>query len=108
MQEGIGLDAINDAFLLESSVYRVLKKYCGQQPYYLHLLELFLQVSPAPQPLPDFLGSGPFLMFDSMCISECSLNPWASCWTQPAFGLTGAETGLGVCTVLLAFSWRTV
>ncbi|XP_014744796.1 PREDICTED: farnesyl pyrophosphate synthase [Sturnus vulgaris] len=42
-KEGIGLDAINDAFLLESSVYRLLRKYCGQQPYYLHLLELFLQ-----------------------------------------------------------------
>ncbi|NXL89612.1 FPPS synthase, partial [Alectura lathami] len=42
-QEGVGLDAINDAFLLESSVYRMLKKYCGQRPYYLHLLELFLQ-----------------------------------------------------------------
>ncbi|NWI45257.1 FPPS synthase, partial [Picathartes gymnocephalus] len=42
-QEGIGLDAINDAFLLESSVYRLLRRYCGQQPYYLHLLELFLQ-----------------------------------------------------------------
>ncbi|NXF13746.1 FPPS synthase, partial [Smithornis capensis] len=42
-QEGIGLDAINDAFLLESSVYRLLKHYCGHQPYYLHLLELFLQ-----------------------------------------------------------------
>ncbi|XP_066062938.1 farnesyl pyrophosphate synthase isoform X2 [Chamaea fasciata] len=43
-KEGIGLDAINDAFLLESSVYRLLRRYCGQQPYYLHLLELFLQV----------------------------------------------------------------
>uniref|UniRef100_A0A8B9DNP9 Farnesyl pyrophosphate synthase n=1 Tax=Anser cygnoides TaxID=8845 RepID=A0A8B9DNP9_ANSCY len=42
-KEGIGLDAINDAFLLESSVYRMLKKYCGERPYYLHLLELFLQ-----------------------------------------------------------------
>ncbi|NXY87544.1 FPPS synthase, partial [Alcedo cyanopectus] len=42
-QEGIGLDAVNDAFLLESSVYRLLKKYCGQRPFYLHLLELFLQ-----------------------------------------------------------------
>ncbi|NWU84352.1 FPPS synthase, partial [Onychorhynchus coronatus] len=42
-QEGVGLDAINDAFLLESSVYRLLKKYCGGQPYYVHLLELFLQ-----------------------------------------------------------------
>uniref|UniRef100_A0A8D2QGI3 (2E,6E)-farnesyl diphosphate synthase n=1 Tax=Zonotrichia albicollis TaxID=44394 RepID=A0A8D2QGI3_ZONAL len=44
-KEGIGLDAINDAFLLESSVYRLLRRYCGQQPFYLHLLELFLQVS---------------------------------------------------------------
>ncbi|KAF1549375.1 Farnesyl pyrophosphate synthase, partial [Eudyptes schlegeli] len=44
-QEGIGLDAINDAFLLESSVYRLLKKYCGERPYYLHLLELFLQTA---------------------------------------------------------------
>lgn len=48
MQEGIGLDAINDALLLESSIYRLLKKYCGEHPYYVHLLELFLQVSPAP------------------------------------------------------------
>ncbi|NWZ86503.1 FPPS synthase, partial [Poecile atricapillus] len=61
-KEGIGLDAINDAFLLESSVYQLLKRYCGQQPYYLHLLELFLQVSPSPQTLPDFLQSGPFLI----------------------------------------------
>ncbi|NXH09459.1 FPPS synthase, partial [Bucco capensis] len=44
-QEGIGLDAINDAFLLESSLYRLLKKYCGKHPYYLHLLELFLQTA---------------------------------------------------------------
>ncbi|NXM51050.1 FPPS synthase, partial [Gymnorhina tibicen] len=69
-KEGIGLDAVNDAFLLESSVYRLLRRYCGKQPYYLHLLELFLQVSPAPQPLPDFLGSGSFTMFDSTWISE--------------------------------------
>ncbi|NXA43819.1 FPPS synthase, partial [Eudromia elegans] len=44
-QEGIGLDAVNDAFLLESTVYRLLKRHCGQQPYYVHLLELFLQTS---------------------------------------------------------------
>ncbi|XP_069625575.1 farnesyl pyrophosphate synthase-like isoform X5 [Ranitomeya imitator] len=42
---GIGLDAINDSFLLEASVYRVLKKYCRRQPYYLSLLELFLETS---------------------------------------------------------------
>lgn len=54
LQEGVGLDAINDAFLLESSVYRLLKKYCGERPYYLHLLELFLQVSLGAADLPRF------------------------------------------------------
>ncbi|XP_010157269.1 PREDICTED: LOW QUALITY PROTEIN: farnesyl pyrophosphate synthase [Eurypyga helias] len=44
-KEGIGLDATTKAFLLESSVYRLLKKYCGDRPYYLHLLELFLQTA---------------------------------------------------------------
>ncbi|KAM9294622.1 farnesyl pyrophosphate synthase [Gastrophryne carolinensis] len=42
-QAGIGLDAINDAFLLEATIYRLLRKYCRDQPYYLHLLELFLE-----------------------------------------------------------------
>lgn len=42
---GIGLDAVNDAFLLEASVYRLLKFYCREQPYYLNLMELFLQSS---------------------------------------------------------------
>ncbi|XP_077319919.1 farnesyl pyrophosphate synthase [Lithobates pipiens] len=44
-QAGIGLDAINDSFLLEACLYRVLRKYCRQQPYYLNLLELFLETS---------------------------------------------------------------
>ncbi|KAB1260172.1 Farnesyl pyrophosphate synthase, partial [Camelus dromedarius] len=42
---GIGLDAINDAFLLEATIYRLLKFYCREQPYYLNLIELFLQSS---------------------------------------------------------------
>ncbi|XP_006895853.1 PREDICTED: farnesyl pyrophosphate synthase [Elephantulus edwardii] len=42
---GIGLDAINDAMLLESCIYRLLKLYCREQPYYLNLMELFLQSS---------------------------------------------------------------
>ncbi|XP_075418981.1 farnesyl pyrophosphate synthase isoform X2 [Tenrec ecaudatus] len=42
---GVGLDAINDAMLLESCIYRLLKFYCRGQPYYLHLLELFQETS---------------------------------------------------------------
>lgn len=42
---GIGLDAINDAFLLEASIYRLLRKHCRDQPYYVHLLELFTETS---------------------------------------------------------------
>ncbi|XP_063173006.1 farnesyl pyrophosphate synthase [Candoia aspera] len=44
-QEGIGLDAVNDAFLVEASVYRLLRQHCRDQPYYLNLLELFHQIS---------------------------------------------------------------
>ncbi|GCC45097.1 hypothetical protein chiPu_0029470, partial [Chiloscyllium punctatum] len=43
--DGIGLDAINDSFLLEAAVYQLLRKYTKGQPYYLNLLELFLQTS---------------------------------------------------------------
>ncbi|XP_021567611.1 farnesyl pyrophosphate synthase isoform X3 [Carlito syrichta] len=42
---GIGLDAINDALLLEACIYRLLKLYCREQPYYMNLIELFLQSS---------------------------------------------------------------
>lgn len=82
MQEGIGLDAVNDAFLLESSVYRLLKKYCGERPYYLHLLELFLQVSLAPASRSRRFTSalGRFWMLDGMLrISDRSLSARASC-----------------------------
>ncbi|XP_067395269.1 farnesyl pyrophosphate synthase [Emydura macquarii macquarii] len=44
-KEGIGLDAVNDSFLLEACIYQLLKKYCRGRSYYLHLLELFLQTS---------------------------------------------------------------
>ncbi|KAG7335863.1 hypothetical protein KOW79_000556 [Hemibagrus wyckioides] len=44
-KEGIGLDAINDAFLLEGSIYRLLRRHCRRQPYYVHLLELFTETS---------------------------------------------------------------
>lgn len=43
-QDRIGLDAINDSFLLEASIYRLLRRRCRGQPYYIHLLELFTEV----------------------------------------------------------------
>ncbi|XP_049586943.1 farnesyl pyrophosphate synthase isoform X1 [Syngnathus scovelli] len=44
-KDGIGLDAINDSFLLEGSIYRLLRRHCRNQPYYVHLLELFNETS---------------------------------------------------------------
>ncbi|KAG7476022.1 farnesyl pyrophosphate synthase isoform X1 [Solea senegalensis] len=44
-KEAIGLDAINDSFLLEASIYRLLRKHCRDQPHYIHLLELFTETS---------------------------------------------------------------
>ena len=40
---GIGLDAINDAILLEACIYRLLKLYNQEQPYYQNPIKLFLQ-----------------------------------------------------------------
>uniref|UniRef100_A0A8C4ZRL0 Farnesyl pyrophosphate synthase n=1 Tax=Gadus morhua TaxID=8049 RepID=A0A8C4ZRL0_GADMO len=44
-KEGVGLEAINDSFLLEAAIYRLLRRHCREQPYYLHLLELFMETS---------------------------------------------------------------
>lgn len=40
----VDLVGINDAFLLESCVYKLLRKHFRQENYYVHLLELFLEV----------------------------------------------------------------
>jgi farnesyl diphosphate synthase len=39
--EGVGLVAINDSFIIESTIYRILKRYFRDKPYYLNLMELF-------------------------------------------------------------------
>ncbi|KAJ7307359.1 hypothetical protein JRQ81_009371 [Phrynocephalus forsythii] len=44
-KEGIGLDAVNDSFLLEAGVYQLLRRHCRDQPCYLNVLELFLQMT---------------------------------------------------------------
>ncbi|KAK5737708.1 Farnesyl pyrophosphate synthetase [Elasticomyces elasticus] len=41
----VGMIAINDAFMLETSIYILLKKYFKQETYYVDLLELFHEVS---------------------------------------------------------------
>ena len=41
----VGMVAINDAFLLESCIYRFLKKHFGKEPYYVDLLDLMHEVT---------------------------------------------------------------
>ncbi|KAF2483688.1 ERG20 farnesyl diphosphate synthase [Neohortaea acidophila] len=45
LMPNVGMVAINDAFMLESSIYLLLKKYFRQEKYYLDLIELFHEVS---------------------------------------------------------------
>ena len=40
--------AINDGIILESCIYRILKKHFGSQAYYADLLDLFHEVRCAP------------------------------------------------------------
>ena len=41
---GVGDIAVNDAFMLEGAIYHLLKKHFREEPYYVHLLELFHDV----------------------------------------------------------------
>ncbi len=41
----VKLIAINDSFILESCVYKILKRYFGQESYYPQLLDLFIEVT---------------------------------------------------------------
>lgn len=44
-QEGVGMIAINDAFILESGIYTLLKKFFRTHPAYIDLVELFHEVT---------------------------------------------------------------
>lgn len=37
--------AVNDSFLLESFLYKILKKYFGAEPYYYQLVDIFLETT---------------------------------------------------------------
>ncbi|KAK7409732.1 hypothetical protein QQX98_008113 [Neonectria punicea] len=41
LQDGVGMIAINDAFMLEAAIYTLLKKYFRTHPAYVDLIELF-------------------------------------------------------------------
>lgn len=43
-KDGVGMVAINDAFILESCIYIFLKKYFKSTDYYIDLVELFHEV----------------------------------------------------------------
>jgi farnesyl diphosphate synthase len=43
--EGVGMIAINDAFMLEAAIYTLLKKYFRSHPAYVDLIELFHEVT---------------------------------------------------------------
>lgn len=42
---GVGTNAINDSYLLEASIYYLLKTYFRHEPYYVDLLELFQETT---------------------------------------------------------------
>ena len=42
--EGVNLIAINDSFMLEAAIYYLLKKHFREEPSYVNILELFLEV----------------------------------------------------------------
>jgi farnesyl diphosphate synthase len=41
----VGNIAINDAFMLEAAIYKLLKTHFRKEPYYIDIVELFLEVS---------------------------------------------------------------
>ncbi|KAL2163103.1 hypothetical protein VTH06DRAFT_6939 [Thermothelomyces fergusii] len=43
--EGVGMIAINDAFMLEAAIYTLLKKFFRSHPRYIDLVELFHEVT---------------------------------------------------------------
>ncbi|ROT39227.1 farnesyl pyrophosphate synthetase [Sodiomyces alkalinus F11] len=44
-QEGVGMIAINDAFMLEAAIYNLLRRYFRDHPRYVDLIELFHEVT---------------------------------------------------------------
>ena len=45
LKDNLGMLAINDAILLETSIYTLLDRHFRNAPYYVNLLDAFLHVS---------------------------------------------------------------
>lgn len=107
--EGVGMIAINDAFMLEGGLYQLFKKYYRKDPYYVDLLELFLDVSFHAWPMRIDLAS---------TIAHCSahirlrLGSWLTFWLLLRTMLTYRDSRLnGKFIVLISLrntEWRTI
>lgn len=51
LQPEVGLMAINDSFIMEGTLYLMLKHYFKSEPYYIHIVELFHEVGNGRQKL---------------------------------------------------------
>jgi farnesyl diphosphate synthase len=45
LKDDVKMIAINDSFILESCVYKILKRYFGNETYYPQLVDLFIEVT---------------------------------------------------------------
>lgn len=44
-QEKVGLEAVNDSIYLESAIYKLLKHFIRDKPYYVNIMELFHEIT---------------------------------------------------------------
>ena len=43
-QSGVGLVTIDDSFLIEGTIYHILKMYFKSEPYYMSIVDLFHEI----------------------------------------------------------------
>jgi farnesyl diphosphate synthase len=67
------LIAINDALLLENSVYKILKRYIGNESIYLQVLDLFIEASRRTS-LGQYLDLTSSIVIDTIGTTNKSLN----------------------------------
>ncbi|KAF4581837.1 Farnesyl pyrophosphate synthetase [Ophiocordyceps camponoti-floridani] len=73
-QEGVGMIAINDACLLETSIYVILKTYFRSHPSYVGIMELFHDTTLQTEigQLNDLLTAPEVVNLDKFSLERCS------------------------------------